>query len=154
MTGLAIERLGRVPDKLHVALLDLLGIQLDGPAAAHTGLRMRLTAPASEPLEIRAGTDAGTLRTEAQQSAGVTVQDDFTIMPLRPAAYVIERGGAAKEIGIADGVARPAGPDQLPFGRPPQPGDALYLGFEHSLARLLMSVSMEASMARGAGVRP
>ena len=46
MTGLAIERLGRVPDKLHVALLDLLGIQLDGPAAARTELRMRLSAPA------------------------------------------------------------------------------------------------------------
>src|ERR1700758_363503 len=108
MTDLAIERLGRVPDKLHVALLDLLGIQLDGPAAARTGLRMRLSAPATEPLEIRAGTEAGTLRTAVNESIVFTVQEDFTIMPLRPAAYVIERGGAAKEIGIADGVAHPA----------------------------------------------
>ena len=154
MTGLAIERLGRVPDKLHIALLDLLGIKLNGPAAARTGLRMRLSAPASDPLEIRAGTEAGTLRTATQESIVFTVQEDFTILPLRPAAYVIQRGGTHKEIGVADGVAYPPGPDQLPFSRPPQIGDALYLGFEDSLASLLMSVSIEASMARGAGVRP
>jgi predicted phage baseplate assembly protein len=154
MTGLAVERLGRVPDKLHVALLELLGIQLDGPAAARTEVRMRLAAPAAEPLEIRAATEIGTLRTAAAESIVFTVQQDFLIMPLRPAAYVVERGGAPKEIGVADGVAYPAGPDQLPFSRPPQSGDALYLGFDGSLARLLMTVTIESSMARGAGVRP
>jgi predicted phage baseplate assembly protein len=154
MTGLAIDRLGRVPDKLPIALLDLLGVELRGPAAARTGLRMRLSAPASEPLEIRPGTEAGTLRTATQESIVFTVQDDFTILPLRPAAYVVQRAGAHREIGVADGVAYPQGPDQLPFGRPPESGDALYLGFEEDLARLLISVSIEASMARGAGVKP
>ena len=154
MTGLAIDRLGRVPDKLHIALLDLLGVELRGPAAARTGLRMHLSAPASEPLEIRPGTEAGTLRTATQESIVFTVQDDFTILPLRPAAYVVQRAGAHREIGVADGVAYPQGPDQLPFGRPPESGDALYLGFEEDLARLLISVSIEASMARGAGVKP
>ena len=36
MTEMTIYRLNRVPDKLHVALLDLLGIRLDGPTAART----------------------------------------------------------------------------------------------------------------------
>ncbi|MGO9973792.1 MAG: putative baseplate assembly protein [Solirubrobacteraceae bacterium] len=154
MTGLAIDRLAQIPEKLQVALLDLLGIQLDGPAAARSELRLRLSAPASEPLDIHPGTEVGTRRTATHESIVFTLQDDFTILPLRPAAYVIERGGILKEIGVADGVAHPPGPDQFPFGRPPRTGDALYLGFEHSLARLLMSVSMEASMARGAGVKP
>ena len=154
MTGQAIDRLGRVPDKLQIALLDLLGIELDGPVAARTELRMRLSAPASEPVEIRPGTEAGTLRTATQESIVFAILDQFTILPLRPAAYVVQRAGAHKEIGVADGVAIPHGPDQLPFGRPPQTGDALYLGFEGSLARLIMSVSIEASMARGAGVKP
>jgi predicted phage baseplate assembly protein len=154
MTGLAVERLGMVPDKLHVALLDLLGIELDGPAAAHTELRMRLSAPPTEPLEIRAGTEAGTLRTATQESIVFGTTTTFVIPPLLPAAYLVQRAGAAKEIGVADGVAYPTGPDQIPFSRQPQIGDALYLGFEHSLSRLLMRVSMEASMARGAGVKP
>jgi predicted phage baseplate assembly protein len=154
MTGLAVDRLSRVPDKLHVELLDLLGLQLDEPVAARAGLRMRLSAPASEPVEIRAGTEAGTLRTTTQESIVFTVQDEFVILPLRPVAYVVQRAGAYSAIGTADGVAHPAGPDQLPFSRPPQTGDALYLGFDQSLARMLMSVSIEASTARGAGVRP
>jgi predicted phage baseplate assembly protein len=154
MTELAVERLGMVPDKLHVALLDLLGIELDGPAAAHTELRLRLSAPPTEPLEIRAGTEAGTLRTATQESIVFGTSETFVIPPLLPAAYLVQRAGAAKEIGVADGVAYPTGPDQIPFSRQPQTGDALYLGFEESLSRLLMRVSMEASMARGAGVKP
>ena len=35
MTEMTIYRLNRVPDKLHVALLDLLGIRLDGPSRGH-----------------------------------------------------------------------------------------------------------------------
>ena len=154
MTGLAVERLAMVPDKLHVALLDLLGIELDGPAAAHTEVRLRLSAPPSEPLEIHAGTEVGTLRTATQESIVFGTSETFVIPPLLPAAYVVQRAGAAKEIGVADGVAYPTGPDQIPFSRQPQIGDALYLGFEQSLSRLLMQVSMEASMARGAGVKP
>ena len=71
-----------------------------------------------------------------------------------PGRLRVERGGATKEIGVADGVAHPHGPDRLPFGQPPAVGDALYLGFEQSVARLLVQVSIEASMARGAGVNP
>ena len=154
MAGLAVERLGMVPDKLHVALLDLLGIELGGPAAAHTELRLRLSAAPAEPLEIRGGTEAGTVRTATQESIVFGTVGTFTIPPLVPAAYLVQRAGAAKEIGVADGVAYPTGPDQVPFSRQPQTGDALYLGFGQSLARLLVRVSMEASMARGAGVKP
>ena len=154
MTGLAIERLGRVPDKLHIALLDMLGIELRPPAPARADLRLRLSAPAQRPLNIRDGTEIGTVRTATDESIVFHVQGDFAIAPLRPAAYVIERAGAAREIGVADGVAHPHGPDRVPFDQPPKVGDALYLGFEQSIARLLVQVSIEASMARGAGVRP
>ena len=46
MTDMLIYRLNRVPDKLHVALLELLGVQLHGPTAARTQIRFRLAAPA------------------------------------------------------------------------------------------------------------
>src|SRR5215210_8542654 len=64
MTEMTIYRLNRVPDKLHVALMELLGIQLDGPTGARTALRLRLSAPADRPIEIRGGdTEVGTRRT-------------------------------------------------------------------------------------------
>jgi predicted phage baseplate assembly protein len=154
MTGIAIDRLAQVPDKLHVALLDMLGIELRGPAAARTDVRLALSAPAERPVSIRKGTEIGTVRSASEPSIVFTLDEDFTIAPLRPVAYAIERAGAAKEIGVADGVAFPHGPDRIPFGQPPAVGDALYLGFEESIARLVLEVSIEASMARGAGVRP
>ena len=42
MTEMTIYRLNRVPDKLHLKLLELLGIRLAGPSAARTELRFRL----------------------------------------------------------------------------------------------------------------
>lgn len=154
MTGTAVERLAHVPDKLHLALLDLLGIELRGPAAARADVRLALSAPAERQINIRKGTEIGTVRSASEPSVVFTLDEDFTIAPLRPVAYVIECAGAAKEIGVADGVAYPHGSDRIPFGQPPAVGDALYLGFEESIARLVLEVSIEASMARGAGVRP
>ena len=137
-----------------LALLEILGVQLDGPAAARTGIRMRLSAPATEPLAIRRrhrGRDA------AHSQPGV----DRVHHPARlhdPAAAAgrlrrpARRGGQGDR--RADGVAYPPGREQLPFSSPPQAGDALYLGFENSIGSLLLRVSIEASTARGAGVKP
>ena len=57
MTEMTIYRLNRVPDKLHVALLDLLGIRLDGPSAATTSLRFRLADKPIEPIVPVGGPD-------------------------------------------------------------------------------------------------
>jgi predicted phage baseplate assembly protein len=155
MTEMTIYRLNRVPDKLHVTLLDLLGIRLDGPSAATTSLRFKLADKPTEPILIAGGiTEVGTPRTAHDESVIFQVDEDFTIPAMRPAAYVLQRHGQVKDVGIAEGEARPTGSDQLAFGSPPQVGDALYLGFEEPLARLLMEVEVDASQARGAGVNP
>jgi predicted phage baseplate assembly protein len=155
MTEMTTYRLNRVPDRLHVALLDMLDIRLDGPTAAVAKLRFRLSAPAARPVDIPGGdTEVGTLRTATEQSVVFQVDEDFTIQPLRPAAYVVLRGGKTKDVGLDDGAAKPQGADQVPFGAPPLVGDALCLGFDQGIAKLLIRVEMEASMARGAGVDP
>jgi len=154
MTELVTDRLARVPTKLHLALLETLGIELEGPAAASTQIRVRLSAPATEPTIVRAGTEVGTLRTTADESIVFTTQRDFAIMPVQPATYVVQRDKKLKELGVADGVANPPGPEQPPFSSTPKVDDALYLGFEDSIASLLLRVSIEASTARGAGVMP
>ena len=155
MTEMTIYRLNRVPDKLHVALLDLLGIRLDGPSAAATSLRFRLADAPDEPIVIAGGdTEVGTPRTATDESVIFQVDEDFTIPAMRPAAYVLQRHGQIKDVGLAEGEARPQGSDQLAFGSPPQVGDALYLGFEEPLDRLILQIEVDASQARGAGVNP
>ena len=155
MTDMLIYRVNRVPDKLHVALLDLLGIQLGAPTAATTDLRFRLGAPATEPVRIPAhDTQAGTRRTPSEESIVFSTRRDFTIPALRLASYQLQRAGKLKDIGVAAGQARPVGADRLAFGSPPRPGDALYLGFAQPLASLVVRIDVEGSQARGAGVDP
>jgi predicted phage baseplate assembly protein len=155
LTETIIFRLNRVPEKLHVTLLELLGIQIAPPSAATTTLRFRLSAPATEPVTIPAGeTEVGTVRTAGEEAVVFQTSEDFTIPPARPIAYAVKRGGAVKDVGVAGGVARPKGPDQLAFGTPPTPGDALYIGFDTSLANMLLEVDVDCSQARGAGVDP
>ena len=155
MTEMTIYRLNRVPDKLHVSLLELLGIRLDGPSAAQTSLRFRLAERATEPMLIQGGvTEVGTPRTATEEPIVFQVDEDFTIPAAQPEAYVLQRGGQVKSVGLADGVAKPSGADQLAFANPPAVGDAVYLGFEEPLGRLVMEVDVDASQARGAGVNP
>jgi predicted phage baseplate assembly protein len=154
MTELTIYRLNRIPDKLHVALLELLGIRLDPPSAAHADLRFRLTGAAEEPVPVPRATEVGTPRTASDEPTVFQTAQDFTIEPLRPSAYVLIRDRQVKNVAVADGAAKPHGGEQLAFGSPPQPGDALHLGFDAPIGRLLMSVDVEASQARGAGVDP
>lgn len=155
MTDMLIYRLNRVPEKLHVALLELLGIRLAPPAAAAAGLRFRLDAPAAAAVPIPADvTEVGTRRTATEASIVFRTTQDFTIPPARPAAYLVQRGDEIEDVGVGGGEARPSGEDRLPFGTPPAVGDALCLGFAEPLDRLLLQVDVEASQARGAGVDP
>ena len=156
MTEMTIYRLNRVPDKLHVTLLELLGIRLDGPSAAQTSLRFRLAEPPREPLLIPGG------HTEVGHAAdghrgvdhlpgrrGLRGPADSSRPPTRCSAAARSRASASPTAWPS-----PRGADQLAFASPPAVGDALYLGFEEPIGRLLIEVDVDASQARGAGVNP
>lgn len=154
MTELTIYRLNRVPEKIHLALLDLLGLGLDPPEAASADIRFRLKREATEPLDIRAfETEVATPRTPDADPVIFQVQNDFTIPALKPVAYVVERAGRLERVNVNDdGAAQPAGPWQQPFVGPSD--RALYLGFEQDLSRLIVRVDARCAEARGTGINP
>jgi predicted phage baseplate assembly protein len=156
LTETLVYRVNRIPAKLHVALLELLGMRLRPPTAARTDLRFRLAAPPEgEDVLIPGGeTEVATLRMGPEEPVVFQTDEDFTIPVARPITYAVEREGKAKDVGVARGVASPKGPDQLPFGTPPNVGDALYLAFDKPLDRLLLQVDVDCSQAKGAGVDP
>src|SRR5215218_8481596 len=133
LTETLVYRVNRIPAKLHVALLELLGMRLRPPTAATTDIRFRLAAPPEDEDVVIAG-------------------GETEVAP--PPAYAVERDGKAKDVGVARGVASPKGPDQLPFASPPKVGDALYVGFDKPLGRLVVQVDVDCSQAKGAGVDP
>ena len=156
MTEMMIYRLNRVPEKLHVELLELLGTQLDPPAAATTDVRFRLAVPPAEPVPIPAvETEVATPRTLTAPPVVFQVSESFMIPVARPVAYAVERGGRLAEVTVNQGVAEPGPDDQRPFDTPPRAGDALYLGFDAPLSRLAMQISVQCAPAPyGQGVDP
>ena len=154
MTELTIYRLNRLPEKIHLALLDLLGLGLDPPEAASVDIRFRLKREATQPLHIPAfATEVSTPRTPDADPVIFQVQQDFTIPALKPVAYVVERVGRLETVNVADdGAAKPAGLFQQPFTTAND--RALYLGFEQDLSRLIVRVDAECAAAHGTGINP
>lgn len=155
LTEMVVYRLNRIPEKLHAALMELLGIGLDPPAAASADVRFLLSAPATAPLLIPGRTtEVATIRSPGEDAVVFQTKDDFTISQTVPIAYAVGRGEEVKDVGVAAGFARPKGPDQVPFQARPVVGDALYLGFDVSLERLVLRIDVDCSQARGGGVDP
>jgi predicted phage baseplate assembly protein len=155
MTEMTTYRLNRVPDKIYVNLLELLGVPMRPATPARTEVRFLLAAPPIEPLAIDAGTtEVGTVRTAYEESIVFEVAEGRTIEPLTPSAYVVHRDEERRDIAVDAGVARPVGADRAAFSAIPIAGDAMHLGFEKPLSRLLMRITVEAEPARGAGVDP
>ena len=139
MTEMTIYRLNRVPDKLHVALMELLGIRLDGPTGAlaracASGSARRPTADRRSPA---ATTEVGTLRGPRPRSRSSS-RSTRTSRSRAAAARGLRRP-ARRQVHRHRRRRRrrrePQGADQLPFGGPPLVGDALYLGFEEPTRR-------------------
>src|SRR3954453_5915346 len=68
MTDLLLYRLNRVPDRNYVKFLELLGVTLFPPAAAHAEVSFRLSSPQPVPVRINAGTVVSTRRTATDQA--------------------------------------------------------------------------------------
>ena len=155
MTDLMLYRLNRVPEKIHLQLLSLLGLKLRPATPARAELRFILAAPPQTPVEIVAETtEVGTVRTMGEESTVFGLVEGRTIGPQPPIAYVLRRGNSLQSVNVEGGTARPLGDDRAAFGTPPVDGDALHLGFADGIQRLVMEVIVDAQPARGAGVNP
>ena len=85
MTEMTTYRLNRVPDKIYVRLLELLGVPLRPATPARTMIRFQLSAPPIEPVTIAADeTEVGTVRTASEESVVFEVAETRTIEPLTP----------------------------------------------------------------------
>lgn len=161
MTEMLSYRLNRVPERVHLALLELLDIELKPPVAASTNLRFRLAEATHRAVDIPADeTEVATA-----QSGGVVfrVRDDFTIKQLRPEVLVIQRQdppGTLLTVVAEDGVVTPTGIEEPAFSIPPRPsrgdmpGDAFYLGFRNPLNCLVLRIDADVTRAHGVGIKP
>jgi len=155
MTDQLSYRINRLPEKLHVALLALLDVNLYPPTAATAAVRFGLEQPPERDLPIAGGrTEVSTTRVPGHDPIVFQTIEDFTIKPFELDVCLLKRGNDVVPVNVSDGVALPAGDEQRPFSSPPAESDALLLGFRASLDRLVVRVEVECALARGVSVDP
>ncbi|WCB93496.1 baseplate protein [Baekduia alba] len=154
MTDLLLYRVNRIPDKLQLALMELLQIRLTPPEEARADLRFLLAAAQAAAVTIPEGTSVASDDAPGHAAIVFTTRTAVEIPLLRLQAMALQRVGGIKAIPVVDGVARPVSADRPVFATPPAAVDALVLGFDRPLGRLIVDLDVTAVEARGVGVRP
>ena len=81
MTDQLLYRLNRVPDRLYVKFLELIGVHLFPATAARGEVTFWLSAPQPDVVRIAAGTQVATIRTESDEAIVFTSLDDLPVVP-------------------------------------------------------------------------
>jgi len=151
MTDQLLFRLNRVPDRLYLKFLDLIGLQLVPPVPAEAPVTFWLSSPATAPLTITAGTQAGTPRTETSESITFATVDDLPLVPVALATVLTAGARADAFVDCTEELAqgRPFGV----FGERPEPGDAVYLGLSEAAPRCAVRLDFRGRLD-GVGVDP
>ena len=146
MTDLLLYRLNRVPDRLYVKFLDLIGTTLFPPTAATVEVDFRLSAPQDVDVVIPRGTVVATQRTVTDAATAFTTLSELTVL----SSSVTFVGSGAADSTIA------ARSDELALRQPvavfsdvPEVGESLVVGFDQALPHHL--VQMQFVCVEGAG---
>ncbi|MEJ3405468.1 putative baseplate assembly protein [Rathayibacter sp. YIM 133350] len=149
MTDELFYRLNRVPDKLYVSFLELLGVQLFPPTAATADVVMWLSAPLKETVTVPARTEVGTPRTE--ENAAIVFS---TLRALEIPPRTVDFVGTAPATGEPWVRTARLGEESIDaFSAKPQVGDALLIGLDAAAPNLAICVRLDC-LVRGVGVDP
>jgi predicted phage baseplate assembly protein len=155
MSEMVLYRVNQVPERLYVHFLNMIGIKPFPPAVSRADLTFWLSAALEEPVLVPEGTQVTTAVSAASSEDPIvftTARGLIIAPPVLHAAKAI----TAKEDRVTDVW------DDLRFdprgaicfsSDSATAGDALYLGFEQSLAGSVIRLTLEAS-AEGIGVDP
>ncbi|MGW0857982.1 putative baseplate assembly protein [Streptomyces sp. NPDC002690] len=146
-----VYRLNRVPDKNHLAFLDLVGITLFPPSAARTEVTFWLSAPQEEPVTVPLGTEVATSRTGDQEAVVFTTERELVVWNSGLKHLMVQRRGEPaldRTHDLADD-----GKDVLCFSESPAPGDCMLLGLTGAVPHCAVTLELD-SRVDGVGVDP
>ena len=171
MTDQLLYRLNRVPDRLHIAFLDLIGLRMLPPTPARAAVTFWLSSPARATLAVAAGTRVGTLRTPGEESIVFSTRSELAVLPCslervrtpdeaddgpapdqdpgepRDSAPRADSPGADRTRELDAGNAFPA------FRPRPRVGDTLLLGLSDPVPGCAVRLDFRGS-TKGVGVNP
>ncbi|MGP4052784.1 putative baseplate assembly protein [Streptomyces sp. 2A115] len=150
MADQIVYRLNRVPEKNHLAFLDLVGITLFPPSAARTDVTFWLSAPQEEAVPVPVGTEVATLRTEQEEAVVFAAERELAVVPCAMSRLVVQHRGEP----VADRTAELAeGTHVLCFAETPSPGDCMLIGLTAAVPHCAVALELD-SRVDGVGVDP
>jgi predicted phage baseplate assembly protein len=150
MTDLLLYRLNRVPDRMYIKFLDLIGLRLEPAHTASVDLTFRLTASQPDDITIHTGTHVATVRTD-EPSVSFTTDRDIPIRVPRLVHVLALHGTLFHDY---EPALKTREQGLTVFSDLPQVGDALYFGFGNDLSAHTLALTLQCTNAEGAGINP
>jgi predicted phage baseplate assembly protein len=155
MMDILLYRLNQVPHKHYVKLLELLGIQLEPPNAASVPLTFYLSAPQEQPVVIPQGTAASTSRAAGGEAIVFATDERLRILPARLGHIIVRQRADSRNLAYREIGLQRLQREFTPFSAElPQPGEALYFGFEEPLDHHYVGFDVECVRAGGLNIIP
>ena len=151
MTEQVIYRLNRVPDRLYVKFLDLIGVRLYPATAARAEITFWLSAPPDDIMRVPAGTRVATLRTEHDDAITFTTFRELVVMPTSLSRVAVQEKGQASQKDMTESLDKSESFNA--FSKVPQPGDALVIGLTEPVPNNVVTLRFQCSI-EGVGVDP
>jgi predicted phage baseplate assembly protein len=151
MTDQLLYRLNRVPDRLYVKFLDLIGLRMLPATAARVPVTFWLSGPPTAPFTIPVGTQVSTAQGDRTGPVVFSTAHRLEIVPSTLAAAATQRADESEPADHTDAVEfdQPLGV----FSSTPAPGDLLFLGLDVAVPGCAVRLDVEAQ-AEGVGGNP
>lgn len=150
MTDAMLYRLNRVPDRLYVKFLDLIGLRMFPPTAAQVPVTFWLSTPPEVPFRIPAATRVTTAGNDQVDPTIFSTGAELTIAACKLAALVTYPvGGEATDRTMAMEMGSPV----AVFSDAPAVDDAVYVGLDNAVPQCAVRLDVLAR-AEGVGVNP
>ncbi|MER7921983.1 putative baseplate assembly protein [Streptomyces sp. NPDC096057] len=150
MADQIVYRLNRVPDKNHLAFLDLVGITLFPPSAARTDVTFWLSAPQEEAVHVPLGTEVATMRTEGEEAVVFATERELAVVPSALRHLVVQHRGK-QLVDRTHDLAE--GNHVMCFAESPDPGDSMLFGLTAAVPHCALALELD-SRVDGVGVDP
>ena len=150
MTDELLYRLNRVPDRLYITFLDLLGVTLHPPTPAHVDVTAWLSAPPEEDVVLPADSEVATLRT-SQDDAVVFATTVDLVMPPRSLQHLMTQPARGEPQGRDDALSLAT--EFACFSAQPVYSDVMLLGLDDAAPSCAIGLRFECHV-QGVGVDP
>jgi predicted phage baseplate assembly protein len=151
MTDQLLYRMNRVPDRLYVKFLELIGVRLFPPTPARAPVTFWLSAPQPDVFVIPTATTIGTPRTEIEDPITFATTDELKIIPCAFSLVMVLNSGESELRNLTHSIERGTG---FPaFSVVPVVGDTLLIALSEAIPSNAVVLTFAANID-GVGVDP